>query len=55
MVIFMTGLSCQLKKLRVKRFGELVLENIIQPLELKNTVPNIGDTVAFSLTGYDRD
>ena len=37
-----------------KSFGALVLENIIQPLGLKNTVPSIGDTVAFSLTGYDR-
>jgi CubicO group peptidase (beta-lactamase class C family) len=38
-----------------KCFGELVMENIVRPLGLKNTVPNIGDTVAFGLTGYDRD
>ena len=43
-----------IEKTSGKTFGELVLGNIVQPIGIKNTVPNIGDTVAFGLTGYDR-
>jgi len=36
-------------------FGALLMKNIIEPLQLKNTVPSLDDTVSFSLTGYDRN
>jgi CubicO group peptidase (beta-lactamase class C family) len=36
-------------------FGELLMKNIIAPLKLKNTVPSMGDTIAFNLTGYDQN
>lgn len=36
-------------------FGELLMKNIIIPLQLKNTVPSISDSLNFSLTGYNKD
>jgi CubicO group peptidase (beta-lactamase class C family) len=51
---FYDRIKLPIEKTSGKSFGELVLENIIHPLGLKNTVPNIGDTVAFSLTEYGR-
>ena len=51
---FYDRIKLPIEKTSGKTFGELVLANIIQPLGLKNTVPNTGDTVAFALTGYDR-
>lgn len=38
-----------------KTFGELLMENIVTPLNLKNTVPSTDDSAAFSLTGYDKN
>ena len=35
-------------------FGELLMKNIISPLNLKNTVPSTDDSINFKLTGYDR-
>lgn len=37
-----------------KTFGQVLLDSIINPLGLKNTIPNIDDT-AFLLTDHDRD
>lgn len=36
-------------------FGELLMEQIITPLSLKNTVPSTDDSLNFSLTGYNKD
>jgi len=36
-------------------YGELLMKNIILPLQLKNTAPSLNDTASFSLTGYNRD
>ena len=44
-----------IEKASGKSFGELLMQNIIQPLQLKNTVPSIDDSLNFSLTGYDKD
>ncbi|GAA4308756.1 serine hydrolase domain-containing protein [Compostibacter hankyongensis] len=38
-----------------RHFGELLMENIVRPLGLKNTVPSTDDSAAFALTGYDRE
>lgn len=35
-------------------FGELLLQQIIIPLSLKNTAPSTDDSVNFALTGYDK-
>jgi CubicO group peptidase (beta-lactamase class C family) len=35
-------------------FGELLLQQIIVPLSLKNTVPSTDDSVNFARTGYDK-
>jgi CubicO group peptidase (beta-lactamase class C family) len=35
-------------------FGELVVNHIIFPLHLAHTAPSLGDSVDFSLTGYDK-
>ncbi|MEZ2444914.1 serine hydrolase domain-containing protein [Chitinophaga sp. RCC_12] len=35
-------------------FGELLMEQIITPLSLKNTVPSTDDSLNFALTGYDK-
>ena len=37
-----------------RSFGQLLVEQIIRPLGLTHTVPNLSDTVNFALTGYDR-
>lgn len=37
-----------------RRFGELLMEQIIVPLSLKNTVPSTDDSLDFALTGYDK-
>src|SRR5262245_30357588 len=36
-------------------FGELLMKNIVLPLNLKNTVPSTDDSVNFNLTGYNKD
>jgi CubicO group peptidase (beta-lactamase class C family) len=36
-------------------FGELLVRNIIQPLGLTHTAPNVDDSTNFALTGYDRE
>jgi CubicO group peptidase (beta-lactamase class C family) len=36
-------------------FGELVMQNIINPLQLKHTAPSLDDSVNFALTGYNRN
>jgi CubicO group peptidase (beta-lactamase class C family) len=51
---FYDQIKLPIEKTSGKTFGELALANIIQPIGIKTTVPNIGDTVAFGLTGYDR-
>ncbi|MCW3118034.1 MAG: hypothetical protein JWM28_2116 [Chitinophagaceae bacterium] len=38
-----------------KTYGELLMENIIIPLQLKNTVPSANDSVSFNLTGYNME
>jgi CubicO group peptidase (beta-lactamase class C family) len=35
-------------------FGELLLQQLIIPLSLKNTVPSADDSLNFALTGYDK-
>jgi CubicO group peptidase (beta-lactamase class C family) len=35
-------------------FGELMLDHIIRPLNLKNTAPSTDDSVSFKLTGYNK-
>ncbi|WP_461084835.1 serine hydrolase domain-containing protein [Spirosoma flavus] len=37
-----------------RSFGQLLVEQIIRPLGLTHTAPNLSDTVKFSLTDYDR-
>lgn len=37
-----------------RTFGQLLVEQIIRPLQLTHTAPNPSDTVNFALTGYDR-
>jgi CubicO group peptidase (beta-lactamase class C family) len=36
-------------------FAELATHNILYPLQLKHTVPNLNDTADFNTTGYNRD
>ncbi len=36
-------------------FGELLMKNIVNPLDLKHTVPSTDDSVNFRLTGYNKD
>jgi CubicO group peptidase (beta-lactamase class C family) len=38
-----------------RTFGELLLEQILVPLDLRNTAPNVEDRTNFDLTGFDRD
>lgn len=38
-----------------KSFGELLVENIINPLNLKHTAPTVDDSLNFNLTGYNQD
>ncbi|MBO0951873.1 serine hydrolase domain-containing protein [Fibrella forsythiae] len=35
-------------------FGQLLTRNILLPLRLQHTAPNLADTVDFALMGYDR-
>jgi CubicO group peptidase (beta-lactamase class C family) len=44
-----------IEKASGKTFGELLMKNIITPLQLKNTLPSIDDSLNFSLTGYNKD
>jgi len=44
-----------IEKASGRSFGELVMENIIRPLGMSNTVPSLNDTVDFNLTGYEMD
>lgn len=37
-----------------KTFGELVISEVIKPLDLRNTAPSLDDSVAFSLSGLNR-
>jgi CubicO group peptidase (beta-lactamase class C family) len=36
-------------------YGELLMKNIILPLQLKNTTPSTNDTPSFNLTGYNME
>ncbi|MGM9511050.1 serine hydrolase domain-containing protein [Larkinella sp. GY13] len=38
-----------------KTFGQLVVDNIIRPLGLTHTAPNLADTANFALTGFNRE
>jgi CubicO group peptidase (beta-lactamase class C family) len=38
-----------------RTFGELLVERILRPLDLRNTAPNVEDRANFDLTGFDRD
>lgn len=38
-----------------KSFGQLLVENIINPLQLKHTSPTVDDSLNFNLTGYNED
>jgi CubicO group peptidase (beta-lactamase class C family) len=38
-----------------KSFGELLVENIINPLQLKHTTPTVDDSLNFNLTGYNEE
>jgi CubicO group peptidase (beta-lactamase class C family) len=38
-----------------RTFGELLVERILGPLQLRHTAPNVEDRVSFALTGLDRD
>ncbi|MGC4023210.1 MAG: serine hydrolase domain-containing protein [Cyclobacteriaceae bacterium] len=38
-----------------RSFGELLMDSIVKPLGLKNTVPSTDDSVNFKLTGYNRE
>ncbi|QNF32460.1 beta-lactamase family protein [Adhaeribacter swui] len=44
-----------IQKASGKSFGNLLLQNIILPLNLKNTVPSTDDSINFNLTGYDKE
>lgn len=44
-----------IEKASGRTFGELLMGNIIVPLNLRNTAPSTDDSAAFSLTGYDKD
>lgn len=37
-----------------KTFEELVMSEVIRPLDMHNTAPSLDDTLAFSLSGLDR-
>ena len=47
-------LKFAIEKSSGKTFGELLMQNIIQPLGLKNTVPSTDDSLNFSLTGFNK-
>jgi CubicO group peptidase (beta-lactamase class C family) len=38
-----------------RSFGELLVERILRPIELRDTAPNPEDAAAFALTGLDRE
>jgi CubicO group peptidase (beta-lactamase class C family) len=44
-----------IEKASGQSFGELLMRNIIIPLDLKHTVPSTDDSINFKLTGYDKD
>ena len=44
-----------IEKASGETFGELLMKNIVVPLQMKNTAPSTDDSVDFSLTGYDED
>src|SRR5688572_18159389 len=44
-----------IEKASGQSFGELVMKNIIIPLDLKHTVPSTDDSIHFKLTGYNKD
>lgn len=44
-----------IEKASGQSFGNLLMKNIIQPLELKHTVPSTDDSMHFALTGYNKD
>jgi CubicO group peptidase (beta-lactamase class C family) len=44
-----------IEKASGQSFGELLMKNIVIPLDLKNTVPSTDDSVNFRLTGYNKD
>lgn len=47
-------LQSAIEKSSGRTFGELLMDSIVKPLGLKNTVPSKDDTLNFKLTGYDR-
>lgn len=48
-------LQSVIEKSSGRGYGELLLNTIIRPLGMSNTVPSIDDTINFKLTAYDRD
>ncbi|KAA5548371.1 serine hydrolase domain-containing protein [Adhaeribacter rhizoryzae] len=48
-------LGLVIEKAAGQSFGEILLQNIIRPLGLQNTVPSTDDSVNFKLTGYQLD
>jgi CubicO group peptidase (beta-lactamase class C family) len=44
-----------IEKASGQSFGELLMNNIIYPLNLKHTVPSTDDSIPFALTGYNKD
>jgi CubicO group peptidase (beta-lactamase class C family) len=52
---FFNRINRVIEKSAGETFGELLIDNIIRPLNLKNTIPNTNDSLAFGLTGYDRN
>ncbi|MEP7377378.1 MAG: serine hydrolase domain-containing protein [Chitinophagaceae bacterium] len=44
-----------IEKASGQNFGELLMKNIIIPLDLKHTAPSTDDSINFKLTGYDKD
>ena len=38
-----------------RAFGELLVEKILKPLQLRQTAPNVQDAASFALMGLDRD
>lgn len=44
-----------IEKASGQSFGELLMKNIILPLDLKHTVPSTDDPIPFALTGYNKD
>lgn len=48
-------LGLVIEKAAGQSFGELLMQNIIRPLALHNTVPSTNDSMNFKLTGYQKE